>query len=305
MSENTNFRNAEQDKKKNVLIIILIVLLVLSGVKLTFDYLDKEELKTDLSATTNELANTMNKLDSISIQLDMKIAEIQQLGGDVDSLIVIKQQLEKDKEQIRRSGNSQIAALKDKVEGYEYLLKQQDAEIVRLKELNETLYTENVELKTEKNALSSNITELTKVREELSEKVAVASQLKAENIKVFAVNSRGREREGEFRSRQLEKLKVSFGLADNKVAQKGTKDIYVQVIDPNGNVIFDVAKGSGTFMLNGKEEFFTAKQEILFDNTKQQLSYYYEKDSDYEPGSYDIFIFCEGYVIGKETFVVK
>ena len=32
-----------------------------------------------------------------------------------------------------------------------------------------------------------------------------------------------------------------------------------------------MAKGSGSFMINNKEEFYTAQQEILFDNTRQKL----------------------------------
>src|SRR5690606_8617684 len=116
---------------------------------------------------------------------------------------------------------------------------------------------------------------------------------------------RGRERTDEFRNRHLERLKVSFNLADNQVAQPGTKDIYVQVFTPNNQVIFDVAKGSGTFNIDGREEFFTASQEILFDNSHQQLTYYYEKGSDYDAGMYNVKIYADGQEIGSKTFEVR
>ncbi len=70
-------------------------------------------------------------------------------------------------------------------------------------------------------------------------------------------------------------------------------------------MIFDTARGSGTFIFNGKEEFYTASQEILFDNTKQKLSYLYEKGSDYASGTYSLEIYCDDYKIGSGTFAVK
>jgi cell division protein ZapB len=83
------------------------------------------------------------------------------------------------------------------------------------------------------------------------------------------------------------------------------KKILIRVSDENGKPIFDVARGSGTFILNGKEEFYTAAQEILFDNTRQKLTFFYEKGSEYIPGTYTVDIFTDGYKMGTTTFVVK
>jgi len=79
----------------------------------------------------------------------------------------------------------------------------------------------------------------------------------------------------------------------------------IKVTDENGQVIFDVAKGSGTFMLDGKEEFYTAAQEILFDNTRQKLSLIYEKGSEYASGTYTVDIYTDGYKMGQVEFKVK
>ena len=66
-----------------------------------------------------------------------------------------------------------------------------------------------------------------------------------------------------------------------------------------------MARGSGTFLLNNKEEFYTAAQEILFDNTRQKLIFFYEKGSDYATGNYSIEIITDGYKMGTVGFVVK
>ena len=127
----------------------------------------------------------------------------------------------------------------------------------------------------------------------MASKVAIASQLKAENIQILGLNDRNKERESPFRNRQLSKLKIVFNLAENEVAPIEGKKIMIRIIDENGQVLFDVARGSGTFMYNGKEEFYTAAQEILFDNTRQQLSFIYEKGSDYADGSYTLEIYAD------------
>jgi cell division protein ZapB len=79
----------------------------------------------------------------------------------------------------------------------------------------------------------------------------------------------------------------------------------IRVIDENGQVLFDVSRGSGTFLFNGKEEFYTAAQEILFDNTRQQLTFLYDKGSEYAEGNYVLEIYTDDYLIGRGDFTVK
>src|SRR5690606_25087161 len=110
--------------------------------------------------------------------------------------------------------------------GYSVLLKEKDSEIIQLRQVNEQLYTENKDLKDTKAEIEEEVVKLNIKQQELEDKVNVAATLRAENIEIAAVNSRGRERTDEFRNRHLEKLKISFSLADNKVAEAGTKDIY-------------------------------------------------------------------------------
>src|SRR5690606_36398308 len=143
----------------------------------------------------------------------------------------------------------EIKALKDRVEGYELLLKNKDEEIARLTSVNEELLTENRSLKTQKNRLGDSLNRLTQSRQELATKVAIASQLKAEDIQIVALNDRGRERTSPFRAKQIAQLKVDFNIAENSVAPIEGKKILIRVIDENNQVLFDVARGSGTFLL--------------------------------------------------------
>ncbi len=79
----------------------------------------------------------------------------------------------------------------------------------------------------------------------------------------------------------------------------------MRIIDENGQVLFDVARGSGTFMHGEKEEFYTESKDILFDNTNQRISYLYDKGSEYKSGQYFVEIYTDGYLMGKESFIIK
>lgn len=269
------------------------------------DYQDKVAVNQQLATTEEDLATTMQRLKEIQTELEQKITEIEKLGGDLTELEKAKAEIDAELKRTRTRTSKNIMELKDRVEGYEELLKLKDEEIEKLKSVNKELFSENRTLKTKQNVLNDSINELARNKEELAGKVALASQLKAEQITVASVNGRGKERSSPFRSRQLEKLKVEFTIADNKVAPIEGKKIVIRVVDENGQVIFDVAKGSGTFLLNGKEEFYTAAQEILFDNTGQKLSFLYEKGSEYTAGTYQVEIFTDGYLMGRVEFKVK
>jgi len=297
--------NKSKDTGKNILILVLVILVIISGIKLYRDSKEKEQKSEEILILSEDNSDLNMRLDSMTFQLDLRIQEIENLGGEVDSLVAIKEQLIAERNSDKKRTATEIANLNRKIDGYSTLLKEKDNEIIKLRDVNEQLYTENKDLKTTKAEIEEEVVKLNMKKQELEEKVNVAATLKAENIQIAAVNSRGRERTDEFRNRQLEKLKISFSLADNKVAQPGTKDIYVQVFTPNNQVIFDVAKGSGTFNIEGREEFFTAKQDILFDNSQQQLTYFYEKGSDYSTGVYTVRIYADGFVIGSKTFEVK
>jgi len=307
MSEVTQTPEAspKRNNKSLIFIALLILIIVVQSVKIFLDAQDKVELKAENETTEQELASTMQRLTEIQQELDTKIAEIEKLGGDVTELQKAKEDVEKQLRIKTKATGNLIAELRSKVEGYEELLKLKDEEIEKLKDVNKELLSENTTLKTQKNKLGDSINRLEKKATELASKVAIASLLKAENFKIVAISDRNRERESPFRVRQIAKLKVEFTLAENNVAPIEGKKIMIRIVDQNGQVIFDVNKGSGTFIFQGKEEFFTASQEILFDNSKQRLSFIYDKGSDYAEGNYILEVYTDDYLMGRGAFEVK
>jgi len=295
----------KRNNKSTIVIALMAIVIIVQGIKIYLDSEEKQQVATQLTTTEQELATTMQRLNEIKGELDEKITEIEKLGGDITDLQTAKAEIETELKRNKRATGKEIKALKDRVEGYELLLKNKDEEIAQLKVVNKELLTENKTLKTQKNVLGDSINRLSKTKQDLATKVAIASQLKVENLKIAGLNDRGKERDSPFKAKQLAKLKVDFNIAENTVAPIEGKKIMIRIIDENNQVIFDVARGSGTFIYNGKEEFYTAAQEILFDNTRQKLSFTYDKGSEYATGTYMLEVYTDDYMMGKAEFVVK
>ena len=303
-SSNISSPASEPKKSNKTLIYVVVGLAILLVAALVVNFIRENNLKE----RNAELMLAYSRLDSIGTEMQSKIIEIEELGGNIDTLQMIKDSLEVEKAgllEFRERSYKEINRLKGRVEGYRELLVLKDTEIAGLKKVNENLVVENTELKTERNELNQNLRAAKKTEEKLTEKVQIASRLEIENIKVAALNQKGKAKEDEFRARQIDKLKVNFNIAKNDVSPVSGKEILMRIIDDNDNVLFDVARGSGTFVLDGKETFYTAKQEILFDNSQQVVSFLYDKGSEYLPGRYVMEVYTEGYLMGSKSFRVK
>ena len=180
MSEQTpaSYQTPRKSNRNAIIIALLSLVVVVQAIKIYLDSKEKQTINTDLTSTKQELATTEQRLREISTELDQRIAEITRLGGNVTDLEKAKADIEAELNRSRRATGQEIKALKDKVEGYEMLLKNKDEEIEKLKSVNKELLTENTTLKTQKNELGDSINRLSQSKDELATKVEIASQLK-------------------------------------------------------------------------------------------------------------------------------
>ena len=116
---------------------------------------------------------------------------------------------------------------------------------------------------------------------------------------------KGREREDEFRNRHINSLKIQFTVLDNEIAPIEGKDLLLRITAPDGNVLFDVTRGSGSFTFEGRDLFYTATQEILYDRNRQLVTFIYDKGSDYSVGQHKVEVYTDQYLMGTGTFMVK
>jgi regulator of replication initiation timing len=308
--DDQNLDNSEKKGNKKILLTLFIIALIGLNVFLIYlHFKNKEEIEdaqNKKEQVSEELKGTSDKLDSISNELDIRIAEVTKLGGDVESLVKVKEQLELDKKSLRGANRLSAQKYEEKIKTYEELLVARDKDIEKLKKVNDQLFTENTTLKTQKNQLNDSISTIEQEKQKLSEKVAIASVLRTENLSIRAINAKGKEKEGgEYKARQVEKIKISFNLAENSVAKIESKDIMMRLIEPDGATLYDTGMGGGTFTADGKDTYYTAKQEILFDNSRQQVSFVYSKGAPYKEGRHTVELYADGFKIGTGTFVIK
>ncbi|GAB2766248.1 hypothetical protein GCM10027275_04980 [Rhabdobacter roseus] len=276
--------------------------------------------ESEVVEKAQELASTRTKLDSLTAALDLKIAEVEKLGGDVEELNKMKAQLEADKLALSRSKKVETGKYLAKIKEYEQFLAEKDTEIAELREQNQMLLASNDSLNvhvgsltTERERLVQRQTELadtlnlfTAQNQELSEKVSRAAALKAQNLKILAVNSRGKAKDNDaYKAKRVDKLKFVFDLPENPLTNQDTKDIYVRVLDPDGAILSDEAMGSGAFEVNGQETRFTARESVAYQNNNQKVEMVYDNTAQFRPGKYSVELYAEGYRIGGGNFVIR
>jgi myosin heavy subunit len=301
-----------ENRSTTGLLIGLILMTVLAAV---FGYLYYQERiitnrqEQDLETRVTELATTEIKLDSISRQLDNRIAEVEGLGGDIAELQKMKEQLEADRASLRRGS----ASMNQKIKEYEAFLTKKDQELAQLREENQqllsqkdSLVTQTVTLTRERQVLSDSLLGVVDKNRELEEKVTMASALRARNVKVYAVSSKGKVREGEnVRARRVDKVRVDFLLEKNPLTEQAPKTIYMRILNPQGAILSDAATGSGVFQYNGRDETFTASKQINYTNNNQDVSFTYNRSSSFAAGTYAVELYSEGFKIGEGSFSVR
>ena len=290
-------------ENKIIRILTLVIILIIGGLAFI---LYKNNISEKIRIQQEkELDNVYLELDSISNLLGDKILTISQLGGDIDSLLILKENLELEKREFRSRAYAQINRLQGKVDGYRELLLAQDEEIERLREVNEQLFEENKEQKIEINNLNSTISNINKSNKKLEEQIEVASRLELLEIEIIGIFRNGSQKRKQFRNRSLEKLNINFTLGENDLAKIEVKDLYIILEKPSGEIIYDISNGSGSFTFEKREMFFTIKEEVLIDKSEKKLSVEYLINDEFNKGTYLVKLFTDEYKIGSGEFLIK
>ena len=95
-------------------------------------------------------------------------------------------------------------------------------------------------------------------------------------------------------------LKISFTIAENKVAKSGDKTYYVQVIDSKNNVLGE--KKTESFGSNSLTYSFVTT--VKFQNKTVDVS----QDlpgKDFEKGTYFVNVFDNGELVSKSSFSLR
>ena len=316
---NPNQEQPEPRQNNSRVLLWVALVLVLLGINGVLFYLnsqkktENEQLTTQVQATDSKLTEQIKQYEDLKASYERQSQELQKLGLSNDSLQSRLSGINADLLRLRsfKAGSFSVAEqrrFKERALNLESQLKKRDDEIAELKKSNENLYTETTTLKERQNKLTDTISTIAKTNQELSSKVSVASRVQADNIHVSVLTAKNKEKDDdkeEFKAKRVDRVKVTFNLARNDVTPKDTKTVYMRILEPDGAALYNLSTGGGTFTVDGQEAFYTQKQDLVFDNSRQKAEFVYAKGGDYKIGQHTVELYEGGALMGKTTFTLK
>jgi hypothetical protein len=310
MEPQQDYPEPRQNNSRVLLWVALV--LVLLGINGVLFYLnsqkktENEQLTTEVKAKDTKLQEQIKEYEDLKASYERQSQDLQKLGLSNDSLEARIAGINADLLKLRsfKAGSFSLVEqqrFKQRALNLESQLKKKDDQIA-------DLYTETATLKEKQNKLADTISTIAKTNRDLSEKVTVASRLQADNIHVTMLNKKDKETEDdkeEYKAKRVDRVKVTFNLSRNDVSPKETKTIYMRILEPDGAALYNLSTGGGTFTVDGQEAFYTMKQDLVFDNTKQALNFIYAKGGDYKIGQHTVELYEGGALMGKATFTLK
>lgn len=141
--------------------------------------------------------------------------------------------------------------------------------------------------------------------EESQQQVKKGSQLQAYSIQSEALKQRlNNSMEITDRAKNAVQFRSSFTLSENVLSNAGRKNVYLQITGPDGQVL----QGSSNFVTdteNGSTAY-SQRKEVDYQNQALDLTIYYElKGEEASKGTYKVRIYCEGILIGTDSFTLK
>lgn len=298
----------ENSGKKWLIPAVIIILLLINAIQLYLQNQSKKEIAEKVVIIQNkdsEIKVYNYKLDSIKNELQTRYDEIAKLGGDTATMGEFIRQLKKDKRSLASAKVNIEAKYNQLKSQYDQLMTNKDSEIETLRAERDDLFKENNGLKRNQVSLADSIANLKVTKDELSKKVEIAAILKAANLKVTFISKRDKEIDDDnVKAKKIAKLKIAYDIVENKVAKIESKAFYLRVIEPDGASVYDLNMGGGSFQFDGKEVFYTAKQELIYDQTQKSMVFIYNKGAEYKPGKHLIEIYCENNIIGRGGFTL-
>ena len=295
---------SRKDSTKIYFFVVAIAALLATNVYFYVKYKNTDdkvyelsEEKVSMEAEIDRIEAELDRLTDDNIELS---AALQRAQDSVRSTIsTLRAELARSNLTREQLGKAQqeINQLKQQVSGYVH-------EVQQLRSRNAQLISERDQLKEEVSSSSDRVAELEAQQTDLVDMVKIASAIKVSNMSINGVRQRSNDRENvETRARRVDEFQIDFTIADNPLAEVGDHDIYVRVIDPNGNL--RTTDDYGFFEVDGKQMQYTYKTTIAFENDGAAYTINWTDTRGFQRGTYTILLYADNAVMGQSSLVLK
>ena len=290
--------------KKNLIIIIaaatvLVGAIAFLGVRLSkankaneemvqlFE-LEKEEMESEYStfATQYDEMQILISNDSLVAQLEREKLRTQQLLEELRAT--------------KASNAAEIARLKKELKTVRAVMRSYVMQIDSLNQANAKLTKENKRVRTQYAEATKRVETLQEEAKNLSDKVTLAAQLDATNIRIEPRNKRGKETNS---VKGVIKFVIDFTIVKNITAATGERTIYVRIAKPDGSVLTKDA--SRTFKYENTKLEYSIKKLIEYTGEEQAVTVYWDVEEFLNPGQYTVYLFSDGVMIGERSFTME
>jgi predicted RNase H-like nuclease (RuvC/YqgF family) len=291
------------DQKSNnalkILTGVLAVALVALGIYTIKFYNDEKENQELLQ---QEKAVIEGELNDLIVKYDEAIAENEGLDSELSA------------------ARGRIVALRDSVQDMEAnlaLISRYRREVSNLKAEKEQLFrvvdslsNQNQRLITEIDSTNNMLLERTRISDSLqvqtqtmASQIDRAAQLKVSNLRGEGVIERnsGRLVEND-RTRRVDKIRTCFTITPNSLASSGDKELYVQVYNPNNELVGDqiAVQHEGGVMV------YSASTNVFYENEELDVCLLANTNSDrLIEGSYKVLVYEGTNLIGATGFSLR
>jgi len=307
-------RNYNFNNYKGILLIVLIVALIGTWAYLIWDKSNanshEQQLSMQLSTSDSSKNDLQRELNTAVMSLDM----LKSTNARADSLLRTKdkdiQDLKARVQKIINDKNatgSQLAEARRLIKQLKGNIETYTAEIEKLKNDNLQLTEEKRVVTVERDVVRKNFDSAKTVIKDKENIINIGSTLHASNLNVTGVKERGNGKEKETTTaKRVDKLKISFELDENRITQSGVKEIYINLIAPDGSVIV-IPEGAAKFTTrDGVEKSATKKIEVDYtQGERKQVQIELSKTQTFIPGNYKIEIYNNGFKIGEAVRSLK
>lgn len=288
------------EKNKKLLIVIITLIALIAGVSFfAFNEMRKNKEMTQLFAIEkeemeNEYSTFATQYDELQIQINND-----SLREKLESEKLKTQRLLEELRQVKSSNANEIMRLKKELKTVRAVLRSYVMQIDSLNRINAALVKENTEVKSRYSAATKQINTLAAEKKNLNEKVSLAAQLDATNIKAQLLNKRGKNAR---RAKDVKKIAISFTIVKNITASTGNKTLYVRIAKPNNEIL---SKGDTRFSFENKEITYSIKKYIEYTGEEQHVTVYWDVEEFLPGGEYNVYLFADGNMIGQNSFEMK
>jgi hypothetical protein len=274
------------------LLVVLTVLGVFSFTSYQSNKSYEEFLKQEKFLIEKELSEMLSGYDDLSQDYNLMASQLQEAKLEtriaLDSLRLLKSDLS-----IITRFKEQLIVLKSKSKVLLSTIDSLNSANIKLQKENR--YALNT---IEKKSLAIN--QLEGANEALNKTIVNAATLKASNIEAKAYKLKSGKKRFTERAKRANAIDVCFTLAENPLTQKGKKDIYIQIVSPQGNVLSD----KGEVIFGNSSLIFSKKEVVDYSNDNLEICTAIignDADQPLLKGYYFINVFHENKKLGSTS----